>query len=89
MTEKRLTLSTNTYVETTVEISANDYANLTSTSVNTTLPGGELIQITTTKNLKTYFQYEVDLNEEKRIINILKPEFVVAVEEELEKVFKQ
>ena len=87
MIEKRTTLSTGNYVENKVEISANDYANLTSTLVNTTLADGETIQIDTSKDLKTYYQYEVDLNEEKRTINLLKPEFVVAVEEELARVF--
>jgi len=87
MIEKRTTLSTGNYVENRVEISANDYANLTSTLVNTTLADGDIIQVDVSKDLKTYYQYEVDLNEEKRTINLLKPEFVVAVEEELARVF--
>ena len=87
--EKRTTISTNTYVENRVEISANDYANLTSTSTNTTLSDGNVIKVDITKDVKTYYEYEVDLNESKRTINILKPEFITAVEEELGKVFKE
>lgn len=87
--EKRTTISTSDSFETTVEISANDYANLTSTSTNTTLPDGNVIKIDITKDVKTYYGYEVDLNESKRTINLLKPEFVTSVEEELGKVFKE
>jgi len=87
--EKRTTISTNDYIETSVQISANDYANLTSSSSNTTLSDGNTIKIDIIKDVKTYYQYEVDSNEEKRTINILKPEFVNAVEEELGRVFKE
>jgi hypothetical protein len=87
--EKRTTVTTSDSFETTVEISANEYANLTSTSTNTTLPDGNVIKIDITKDVKTYYGYEVDLNESKRTINLLKPEFVTSVEEELGKVFKE
>jgi hypothetical protein len=87
--EKRTTLSTNTSIETKVQISASEYANLTSTSTNTTLNDGSVIQVDILRNVLTYYQYELELNEEKRTINILKPEFVTAVEEELGKVFKE
>lgn len=87
--ENRTTISTNNSFETTVEISANEFANLTSTSTNTTLPDGNTIKVDITKNLKTYYEYEVDLNESKRTINLLKPEFIASVEQELGKVFKE
>lgn len=87
--ETRTTLATNNFVQTKVEISANDYANLTSTTTTTTLADGNSIRVDIDKDSKTYYQYELDLNEEKRTINILKPEFVDAVEEELVKVFKE
>lgn len=87
--ENRTTISTNDSFETTVEISANEFANLTSTSTNTTLPDGNTIKVDITKNLKTYYEYEVDLNESKRTINLLKPEFIASVEQELGKVFKE
>lgn len=87
--EKRTTVTTSDSFETTVEISANEYANLTSTSTNTTLPDGNVIKVDITKDVKTYYGYEVDLNESKRTINLLKPEFVTSVEEELGKVFKE
>jgi len=88
-TEKRTTISTNTSIETKVEISASEYANLSSSTTNTTLNDGSIIQVDIVKNVLTYYQYEVELNEEKRTINILKPEFITAVEDELGKVFKE
>jgi hypothetical protein len=88
-TEKRTTLSTNTFLETKVEISASEYANLTSSSSNTTLRDGSIIKVDILKDVLTYYQYEVEQNEQKRTINILKPEFINAVEDELGKVFKE
>jgi len=87
--ERRTTLPTNTSIETKVQISASEYANLTSTSTNTTLNDGNVIQVDIAKNVLTYYQYEVELNENKRTINILKPEFISAVEDEFGKVFKE
>jgi hypothetical protein len=43
---------------------------------------------TVTKETQSYYQYEVDLNETKRDIKLLKPEFVSAVEKEFKKVIK-
>ena len=40
----------------------------------------------TTKETETYYQYEIKVNDEKRNIKILKPEFAPAVEEEFRRV---
>jgi hypothetical protein len=41
-----------------------------------------------TKSTMTYYEYEQDLNESKRKINLLKPEFVPEVEKEFKRVVK-
>jgi regulator of protease activity HflC (stomatin/prohibitin superfamily) len=48
---------------------------------------GNAIKIDVTKKTKSYYEYEIETNEAKRTINILKPEFVPAVESELKRVF--
>ena len=41
-----------------------------------------------TKKIKTYYEYEQELNNDKRVINLLKPEFVPEVEKEFKRVVK-
>lgn len=65
-----------------IQLDANTYANVTSSTSNYTLPGGVIITETISKETKTYYQYEEDLNESKRKIKILKPEFVSQVMKE-------
>jgi hypothetical protein len=85
--EKRTTISTGSYLESKIQLDANTYAN-TIVSTNTkTLKDGSTIKIDVTKETKSYYDYEVEINEAKRTINILKPEFVPAVESELKKIF--
>ena len=62
---------------------------MTYSAANTyTLKDGTTIQVSTTRDAKTYYEYEEELNESKRMIKILKPEFVNAVEEEFKSLFK-
>ena len=49
---------------------------------------GTKINITTTKGKTTYYEYEVEENEKKRTINLLKPEYVMDVEKEFKRVIK-
>lgn len=69
-----------------IEVDANTYANVASSSNTYTLQDGNVITVTTSKEKKTYYDYEVETNEEKREINLLKPEFVTQVEEEFKRV---
>lgn len=72
-----------------VEIDANTYANTeSSTSSTFTLQDGAIIKIDTLKHFKTYLEYEDDLNESKRTIKLMKPEFVSVVEDELKRIVK-
>ena len=68
------------------EVDVNTYANIASTSVVYTLHDGSSVQIDTSKGVKTYYNYEIELNENKRIIKMLKQDFVAAVESEFKRV---
>ena len=81
--ETRTTNSTGTELQSKLEIDANTYANVAATTSNLTLDDGNSITITTTKETKSYYDYEVEENEAKRTINLLKPEFIGLIENEL------
>jgi hypothetical protein len=85
--EKRTTISTGNYLESKIQLDANTYANTIISTDTKTLKDGSTIKIDVTKETKSYYEYEIETNEAKRTINILKPEFVPAVESELKKVF--
>jgi hypothetical protein len=46
------------------------------------------LRIVVSKETKTYYEYETELNENKRNITILKPEFVIDIESEFINVMK-
>ena len=85
--ETRTTNSTGTELQSKLEIDANTYANVAATTSNLTLDDGNSITITTTKETKSYYDYEIEENEAKRTIKLLKPEFVSSIEEELKIIF--
>ena len=85
--ETRTTNSTGTELQSKLEIDSNTYANVAATTSNLTLDDGNSITITTTKETKSYYDYEVEENEAKRTIKLLKPEFVSSIEEELKIIF--
>ena len=84
--ETRTLVASGEKVVDTIQIDANTYANVITSSIQYTLPDNNVVQIDTTRNLKTYYQYEVDLNESKRNIKVLKPEFVPSVTDEFVRV---
>jgi hypothetical protein len=81
--ETRTTDSTNTSIETKTEIDANTYADLIESVSNINLQDGNSITVRVTKETKSYYDYEIELNESKRTIKLIKPEFVTKLEEEL------
>jgi hypothetical protein len=85
--ETRTTNSTNTKLETKIQVDANTYANVVQSNVVKTLSSGQTITVTVTKETKTYYDYEVELNESKRKIKILRPEFVPPLEQQIRSVF--
>ena len=86
--ETRISNSTEAELQTKLQIDANTYANVAATTTNLILDDGNSITITTTKETKSYYDYEIEENEAKRTIKLLKPEFVSSIEEELRNVFK-
>lgn len=84
-----------TFDKTTVQkLQVDDltYANNTlmqnGTNQNYLLGDNTSVNIKITKETKTYFDYELEENEKKRKIKLLKPEFVSAVEKEFKRVVK-
>ena len=72
-----------------LEVDANTWANVAPTTTSYTLQDGSTITQAITKEKQSYYDYENELNESKRSIKLLKPEFVSAVEKEFKKVIKQ
>jgi hypothetical protein len=81
--ETRTTISTDTELKTKLGIDANTYANLSSSTSNLTLNDGNIIKIAISKETESYYDYEVEQNESKRTIKLLKPEFVSVIENEI------
>lgn len=59
-----------------IEIDANTHTNLPVTSTTYTLQDGSRITETTSKTTQTYYDYEVELNDAKRKIRLLKSDYV-------------
>ncbi len=59
-----------------IEIDANTYANVITSSTEYTLTNGKKVTETISKSKLTYYDYEVEQNEAKRKIKLLKSEFV-------------
>tara|TARA_R110000868_G_scaffold53238_2_gene167293 strand:- start:878 stop:1528 length:651 start_codon:yes stop_codon:yes gene_type:complete len=67
------------------QIDSNSYNNLVTSNNAYTLTNG-VVRESITKEKQTYFDYEVELNESKREINLLKKDFVAGVEKEFKRV---
>jgi hypothetical protein len=59
-----------------IEIDATTHTNLPVTSMTYTLNDGSKITQTISKSTQTYYDYEVELNDNKRKIKLLKAEYV-------------
>ena len=84
--EKRTTISTGDFKEDTIEVDANTYANISVTTTTVTIPNGKQVKVEILKEVKTYYEYEVDYNERNRTINLLKSQFVDAATSEFKRV---
>ena len=88
---KRTTTDTTpqgTTIEEKIELDANTYANVATSSATYTLADGTTTVETITKEKQTYYDYEMEVNEAKRDIKLLKNDFVSIVEKEFRKVIK-
>jgi hypothetical protein len=72
-----------------ITVDANTWANVAASTTNFVLQDGSKIVQTISKEKESYYDYENELNESKRSIKLLKPEFVSAVEKEFKKVIRQ
>jgi hypothetical protein len=66
-----------------IKLDANTYNSTVESTTNYTLEDGTSLTVAITKETKTYYEYEQEINENKRLISILKPEFVTEIEAEL------
>ena len=71
-----------------IQVDANVYANVASTTQVFTLADGATITQIVTKEKKTYYDYEMEENESKREITLIKNDFVKEIEKEFKKVIK-
>lgn len=69
-----------------VRVTANSYANVSTGTTTYTLDNGKQINETITKEKLTYYDYEMQENESKRSIKLLKPQFVSSVMEEFREI---
>jgi hypothetical protein len=76
------------------KVDANTYANNILMGINYEggdtydLPDGSSVNIKITKTFQNYYDYEMEINENKRNIKMLKSEYVNALENELMSVFE-
>ena len=81
------TSSSGTAFEQRVQVDANTYANVIESSSNVTLNSGSVITVDISKETKTYYTFELEENENKRSIRLIKPEFALELENQLKQVF--
>lgn len=70
------------------QITQQDYANTVDTSSSYALADNTNVTVTKTKSRKTYYDYEVELNESKRNIKLLKNEFIPTIEQEFRNILQ-
>jgi hypothetical protein len=81
--EKNTIISNGDYTEKKIILTQQDYANTSPvTSNNYTLGDNTQVEFKTTRGNKSYYEYEIENNEEKRKIKLLRNEFVVLMEKE-------
>ena len=83
------TANDGTITQEKITIDANTYANVATGTNTYTTQAGESVKVVVTKETQSYYTYETNLNEAKREINLIKPEFMLAIEKEFKKIIKQ
>lgn len=86
--ETRTTESTGSSIQTKTATDANTYANTVGTTSTITLQDGNRLTIKISKETKSYYEHENELNDSKRTIKLLKTEFIPAVEEEFQSIIR-
>lgn len=88
LVETRTLTVTNEKTVDEIQIDANTYANVVVSTTNYTLPDGNPLTLSVNKKQKTYYEYELDENEKKRSIKILKPEYISPIETEFREIMR-
>jgi len=78
-------LNTQTTTVNTVNIDENTFNSFIPSNITVTLPTGQ-VSISKTVNATNYYDYELNLNESKRNINLLNNQYVQQLESEFNKV---
>ena len=87
--ERKTIINTGEFSEKIITITPQVYANTSPvTSNNYTLGDGTQIEIRNTRGTKSYYDYEIENNENKRKIKLLKKEFVPLLEKEFKELTK-
>ncbi len=68
--------STKNTIKEKIELDANTYANVVTSTSTRTLQSGTTITETVSKETETYYDYEINVNESKRKIKLLRSEIV-------------
>ena len=68
------------------EIDSTVYAALSPSTTNYALKDGTLIQVVITKNTKSNYEHEFELNESKRNIKMLRQEFISPIVQEFHRI---
>ena len=71
-----------------INIDSAAYANVTISTNTYSLGDGNSITVEVSKQTQSYYDYEVDLNDSKKSIKILKTEFVPGAEKEFKNIAK-
>ena len=87
--ETRTTVGSSDYIESRVIVDANTYANTAISTSTVTLADNNQVTIEISKETQSYYDYELEENENKRQIKLLKPEFAYPLEQELISVFSR
>jgi hypothetical protein len=83
---KRISALDDTIFQTDIQIDEDQYNELAPFFTDYLLQNGTTVREEVTKKTKTFLQYEDEINEKKRNIKLLKPEFIPEVEKEFRRV---
>ncbi len=72
-----------------LQIDKNTYANTAATTATYTTANNEIVTVAVSKETRSYYTYEIEQNESKREIKLLKPEFITEVEKEFKRVIRE
>ena len=72
-----------------IQVDGGTWSTISNSTNTYTTQAGQTVTVAITKERQTYYDYEVEENEAKREINLIKAEFIPAIEKEFKKIIKQ